>query len=212
MCGIREISSSAASIFKDINATRTSVSGISSIIRSAQLHYSFTLPVKLLATISTIEDFVFATRIFQSAEYLLSGRLFGDIAARPLGALANSCFLFARIGTTAKWLAAQNLIDLGAVASFVGNIPVIGQTLTALMAKPIREILFLAGVGALALQRLISFVTDPAHFMHKLADLASLAAEAGILSCVVFGGASALILQLGVAAAVSGIAEFLLRP
>lgn len=214
MCGISAVFTGVINctnkVFKDSDTMRSVIAGVAATIRTVSVYHPFVLPSKLLDTITAIDDFVFATRIFSSIAYFGNGKIFGSIVAKPLIALAHTCYLFARIGTVVNWLIQQSLIDLGRIASQVASIPTYGQALISLASKPIVEILFLVGMGAFALQR-IGSLANGADLAFKIADLACYASEMGILGCIISGAATSLIGPLGIAAAVTGVAAFLLK-
>ena len=204
---VHSTNSALLKIGKSPDVFRQLMHGTLSTIEIAQAFYHIKAPEKLIKDSKIVQRFFSFIRIFDSLEYVSSGRARTDFRKSDvLGLVMEAGFAVGRIGVAATWLAEQKLLDLGRCAVALGPIA------TRVALGSVIDVAFLIGIAAATVDAVRLLMTG-VNILYNCFNLLNLVSEELLIMFGMIGGFHPLTFaMLGVIATVSGITTTLLEP
>lgn len=223
-------------VLKSPDGMKHALEAIVSLVASIRPLYILEIPQRLLQKIALTQFGISATRIFGSIKYFTNGRCEGGNISeqwrdgKVTKMLSEACFMIGRLGVSAKFLVVNRLVEFGAIAAQLANVPMFGAVFNAvkmaagkISQNSIASVImgsryfgisgaFMAGIALLAPTRIESLRAGE-NMVYNVVDLANMVTEVTLMHLSMVMAANTHVLAvLGLVAAVTGIAAFLLEP
>ncbi len=210
--GVTKTFSHVAHVAENTDAVRQVIIGaISSFYLSKALGFGGTTH-RALTNMTSCAQLLEATRVALSFDYFFNGKFVEDLhAGKVYGVVADAFFAVGRVGVAVSWLAKQGMIKLDRITKAIASTPVFGVVAQVGLSRFV-EVAFLLGLGAHVIEksRLLMNGEDVAY---NIVDLINAVSEVALLTLALTIESHMIILSgLGVVAAATGIAAFLMKP